>query len=119
MMEGVFLDLCDSLADFERDEVAVGEAAGFVVDGDLEVGPFAGEVVGADEKKRFVVRGAEFEDDAFGGDGENGGGGGGAVHGDQAASEKFGGTRVLLGAGLRGFFSGGALGGVFFEHIKG
>src|SRR5215831_18079495 len=88
------------LAHFERHQVAVGGAAGFVVGGDLPVSPAAGEVVCADEKQRFVIGSSQLERAFVGADGEHGGGGVRTVDGDQPPPHIFGSSRVGGGTGL-------------------
>src|SRR5215831_6341648 len=87
------------LAHFERHQVAVGGAAGFVVGGDLPVSPAAGEVVCADEKQRFVIGRSQLERAFVGADGEHGGGGVRTINSDQAPPDISGGARVSGGTG--------------------
>src|ERR1700719_529909 len=75
-------------AHFQRDQISAA-SGGFVIRGNRAVTPFAGKIVGANEKQRFVVRGAELQRTLLGVDGKNRDRSLRAVDGNQASSHKL------------------------------
>ena len=109
----------ERLFHFQRDQVARPGAARLVIGINLAVVPVARKVVGANEKQRLVVCGAEFQDAGIGVDRQNCAGRIRAIDGNQAASYKFCGAAVAWVFGRSPFGGGLTLLGVLFQHVEG